>query len=422
MTAVGDQVIKLLELGDTFTWVTRKDRSDALALLKNDRQFDATIRQLGMRKFLREFLQRYFMDQGTPTLYDAVMVFAARANGSSAAMIEKALSGMRYVDRDAVLLQLRFGNSTQTFGLAHDLAVSMRANRVLTMSAGSPSTTATIPTSPTKSFSGSGATGRDVFGRTVPTVDQARVYYEQKTNPKPNPADSGPVSKRYSNPLVNLTVPSSNAERLAQAVRVTSLPISTIFAPIYLNGPPSRAAVMNAAAKLYSLTPEVIGAIILAEQRDQSRNEDMMDYTAATHSISRRTTSIGLGQVRDDTAKRTDLFSALLTKKRRQNLTQTQIATLLACDEFNIFAVAKYIRYVAKLGSSQTATNLPDTVRDFPGVDFAAYAKHASQWPAANVAALGAEYTSTPWDDITTFWGDFVGFAHDDMSGASITW
>lgn len=422
MTAVGDQVIKLLELGDIFRWVTVSEKQQALDLLKNDTRFDATIRQLNTRKLLKDFFRQYRGIPIAPTLYDVVMVLAARANSASAGMIEGALAGMRFVDQDAALLQNRFGHSAQTFALAHDLASSMRANRILRVSAGSPSTRATIPTSGTASFSGSGATGRDVFGRTVPAGDQARILWEQKTNPQRNPANSGPVSKKYSNPLTALTLPSTGRERLAQAVRVTSLPISSIFEPIYLNGPPSRAAVMNAAAKLYDLTPEVIGAIVLAEQRDQSRNEDMLDYTAATHPISRRTTSVGLGQVRDDTAKRTDLFSGLLGRSRRNGLNQRQIATLLACDEFNIFAVAKYIRYVADLGSRHTAAGLPDTVAAFPGIDFAAYARNASTWPAANVAALGSEYTSRPWDDVVTGWGGFVGSAFSDMSGAGITW
>lgn len=422
MTAVGDQIIRLLELGDIFRWVTNDEKTQALDLLKNDTQFDATIRQLNTRRFLRDFLQRYYNIPITPTLYDVVMVLASRANSASAGMIESALAGMRFVDQDAMLLQNRFGHSAQTFALAHDLAASMRANGVLMVSAGSPSTRATIPTAGTASFSGSGATGRDVFGRTVPVTDQARILYEQRSNPQPNPANSGPVSRRYSNPLTALTLPRTSRERLAQAARVTSLPISSIFAPIYLNGPPSRAKVMNAAAKQYDLTPEVIGAIILAEQRDQSRNEDMLDYTAATHAISRRTTSIGLGQVRDDTAQRTDLFSGLLGRSRRQALNDRQVATLLACDEFNIFAVAKYIRYVADLGSRQTAAALPDTVAAFPGIDFPAYARNASAWPDANVAALGAEYTSRPWDDVVTGWGSFVGSAFSDMSSASITW
>lgn len=423
MTAVGDQIIRMLELGDVIRWVTREEKVDALALLKNDPQFDATIGDLDRRGLLRDFLLRYYTGQATPTLYDVIMVLAARAGPASAGTIETSLAGMRLLDLDATLLQARFGTSAQIFALAQDLAVTMRAYGVLTVRAGPPSTTATVPTAPTASFSGSGATGRNVFDRTVPVTDLARIKWEQTGHTGSDPGAAGPVSRRYSNPLwAGLTLPGRASERLAQATRVTSLPISTLFAPIYLNGVPSRARVMNAAARLYRLTPEVIGAIILAEQRDQSANEDMLDYTAATYPISRRTTSIGLGQVRDDTAQRTDLFSGLLERSRRQRLDAAQVATLLACDEFNIFAVAKYIRHVADLVAGRTARDLPLTAAQFPGIDFAAYARHARYWPAANVAALGSEYTSAPWDDRVTGWGSFVGEAHRDMAGAGIRW
>ncbi len=423
MTAVGDQVIRLLELGDFFRWVTNDDKARAVTLLKNDPQFDATITQLNSLDYLRDLLMRYYGQPVTPSMFDLVMVLAARADAASSRLIEAKLQGLRFADPDAALLQQTFRRSDQAFAIARNLAGSMRANRVLNVGAGPVSTTATVPTAPTASFSGSGATGRDVFDRRVPVADQAQILWEQKTNPQPNPANSGPVSRDYSNPLsAALTLPRSGRERLAQAMRVTSLPISTIFAPIYLNGRPSRAAVMNAAARLYRLTPEVIGAIILAEQRDQSANEDMLDYTAATHPIARRTTSLGLGQVRDDTAERTDLFSGLLDRNRRQSLTRTQIATLLTSDEFNIFAVAKYIRHVANLGGRKTARDLPRTAATFPGIDFAAYLLHASRWPAANVAALGSEYTSAPWDDVVTGWGGFVGSAFSDMTGAGIRW
>ena len=85
----------------------------------------------------------------------------------------------------------------------------------------------------------------------------------------------------------------------------------------------------------------MLSAFILAEQRDQSRNEDAKDLIAAT-SFKRANTSIGLGQVVVSTARRNDLFADLLSKPTRTSLSHEQIARLLASDEFNIFAVAKY--------------------------------------------------------------------------------
>ncbi len=57
MTVVGDEVIKLLELGDVFRWVTDGERAKALELLERDTRFDATITQLQSGKVLRDFLQ-----------------------------------------------------------------------------------------------------------------------------------------------------------------------------------------------------------------------------------------------------------------------------------------------------------------------------------------------------------------------------
>ncbi|SQC66825.1 Uncharacterised protein [Pseudomonas aeruginosa] len=48
---------------------------------------------------------------------------------------------------------------------------------------------------------------------------------------------------------------------------------------------------MSAAARKYDLTPQLIGAIILAEQRDQTRDEDAKDYQAAVSIKSANTSS-----------------------------------------------------------------------------------------------------------------------------------
>ena len=423
MTHVGDEIIKLLELGDLVRWVTTTERVQALELLKSDAQFDSTIAQLFSKGLFTDFLFQYSGRLSSPSLFDLVMVCASRGGRTSVSMIEGSLRGLYFRDRDASILQGRFGMAPQVFALASDLAISMRNYGLLSYGGGRVSTAATVPTDPKASFSGSGATGRDISDERVPASHQARILIEQKANPQADPGASGPISRRYSNPLWGgLTLPSSAQERLRQAARITSLPIATLFDSIYLNGRPSRSAIMRVAARKYRLTPEVIGAIILAEQRDQSRNEDKLDYTAATHLVARRTTSIGLGQVRDDTAQRTDLFSGLLERRRRQALNNSQIATLLTSDEFNIFAVAKYIRHVADLVGKKTAKDLPYTARIFPGINFGAYARAANTWPSANVAALGAEYTSRPWDDRVTGWGSFVGEAFADMSGAAIRW
>lgn len=93
MTVVGDEVIKLLELGDVFRWVTDRERAKALELLERDSRFDATITQLQSGKVLRDFFTRYFNQQSAPSLYDAVMLMAAKAGPVSVSSIENNLAG-----------------------------------------------------------------------------------------------------------------------------------------------------------------------------------------------------------------------------------------------------------------------------------------------------------------------------------------
>lgn len=188
----------------------------------------------------------------------------------------------------------------------------------------------------------------------------------------------------------------------------------------YRGGRPSRADVMKAAGKVHQLEPALIAAFILAEHRDQSRNEDAKDYIGAV-SLSQGNTSIGLGQVVISTARRHDLFADLLRTDVRQGLSHDQIAEMLVSEEFNIFAVARYIRIVANAGARQTATGLQATNIKFPGINFLAYGRPSAEWPVDNVRALGSEYTSTAWDDILSpGWGDFVNDAYTDMKGANV--
>jgi hypothetical protein len=154
--------------------------------------------------------------------------------------------------------------------------------------------------------------------------------------------------------------------------------------------------------------PELIAAFILAEQRDQSRNEDAVDVQGAL-SVMRRNSSIGLGQVLPSTAMRHDLFEALLPSSLRSALSRRQVVYFLASDEFNIFATAKYIRITADRASHLGPTDIPGTRREYPGLSTSTYSGHSSTWPADNIEALASEYTSAPWDDrLSTGWGWFV--------------
>ncbi|MGK4612252.1 type VI secretion system effector muramidase Tse3, partial [Pseudomonas aeruginosa] len=254
-------------------------------------------------------------------------------------------------------------------------------------------------------FSGVGATG--VNPTDLPSIafgDQLKLLNK----------DPATVTK-YSNPLGDLGAYLSQLspqDKLNQAQTLVGQPISTLFPDAYPGNPPSRAKVMSAAARKYDLTPQLIGAIILAEQRDQTRDEDAKDYQAAV-SIKSANTSIGLGQVVVSTAIKYELFTDLLGQPVRRGLSRKAVATLLASDEFNIFATARYIRYVANLASQQDLRKLPKTRGAFPSIDLRAYAGNPRNWPRDNVRALASEYTSRPWDDnLSPGWPMFVDDAY----------
>ena len=260
-------------------------------------------------------------------------------------------------------------------------------------------------------FSGVGATGANPTLGGVPLGDQFRLL-----------RDDPAATRMYSNPLGDLngyldSITPQNRAR--QAELLVGQPISTTMPEIYGGTLPSRADVIRAAAARYNLQPELVTAFLLAEQRDQSRNEDAKDYTAAT-SIMQANTSIGLGQVVISTAQRNNLFSDLISSRTQAGMKHNDVARVLADDTFNIFAVAKYIRQTADQGARTPVSSLPRTQRAFPNIDMAAFSGNSSGWSADNIRALGSEYTSRAWDDKVTGWGDFVQEAYQDVRRSNV--
>jgi hypothetical protein len=196
--------------------------------------------------------------------------------------------------------------------------------------------------------------------------------------------------------------------------------IHSIFPYSYTGILPSRADILKVAGLQFRLEPALIAAFVLAEQRDQSRNEDTKDYVAAT-SVFKANTSIGLGQIVISTARNNDLFSDLLPKGAGKSLSHEYMALLLTSDEFNIMGVAKYIRLVANEGSKLKLDSLPQTKASFPALEFKKYADHSSRWPDDNIRALASEYTSKAWDDrLSEGWAYFVYEAYRDIKTAGV--
>lgn len=209
-------------------------------------------------------------------------------------------------------------------------------------------------------------------------------------------------------------------QRKAQATVLLKRPIYSLYPHSYQGELPSRADVLKISGKKFQLEPALVAAFVLAEQRDQSRNEDAKDYIAAT-SLFQANTSIGLGQVVISTVRRNDLFSDLLPSGANKSLSHNELATLLISDEFNIVAVAKYIRLVANEGNKKDIKSLPETKKEFPAIDLKKYGLHSSQWPDDNIRALSSEYTSRAWDDrLSPGWAYFVYEAYQDIKASGV--
>ncbi|MCA8977431.1 MAG: DUF4157 domain-containing protein [Planctomycetes bacterium] len=265
---------------------------------------------------------------------------------------------------------------------------------------------------PTDPFGGSGATGVNPTKRSIGLRDQYNLWQK-------DPATEARYSNPISGPLMPYVTGLSAADRRDQAKLLLRRKISTVEKDSYGGKLPSRAQVVRAAAKEHDLAPEHLAGFLLAEQRDQSRNEDAKDYIGAT--TVNANLSIGLGQVVVSTARKHDLFADLMSKKTRRSLDHDGIARLLASDEYNIFAVARYIRIVADAGAKKSLKSLPMTKAQYPGLDLKAYAGHSKGWPDDNLKALASEYTSKMWDDgLVPAWGEFVFAAIKDVKASKV--
>lgn len=287
-------------------------------------------------------------------------------------------------------------------------------------------------------FTGVGATG------IIPTTRYVGTFYTTPGLPEIPIEDQlllafrdEPTREKYKNPV---TYPSSAlgtagylgsltaTQRTQQAELLLRRPIASVEARSYEGNLPSRAQVITAAARAHNLHGPLVAAFILAEQRDQSQAEDAAEYQGAV-SILRENSSIGLGQVVVSTARRGDLLADLVSDptRSRYGLSKTSgpghepTARLLASDEYNIFAVARYIRQLADQGATKSLVALTNTAAAFPGLVLAAYAGNSSTWPDDNIRAIGSEYTSTAWDDsLVLDWAEFVFQAYRDVVATGI--
>lgn len=397
LTPASDAIEPLISYSLTDWEVTDKEEVDVLAQLRGDPDVSATVTDLEKDGMLGPLIDRVDEDVNRREL---LQLLGAKTNSAARALIEP------YVAKLDASWQLQF--NLGKFGVTSAAPAFNRAPFA-----------GLISSTPSEPFTGSGATGVNPTTLSIPKWDQVKLAagvtstVEEYTNP---------ISGRPPGDLTAYLSGLSASDRSKQAELLLKQPITSVKAASYVGQIPSRAQIIAAAAKLNKLKPQHLAAFLLAEQRDQSKNEDAKDYLGATSRIMQGNTSIGLGQVVVSTAQKNDLFQDLLSPGTTKGLSHNQIATLLASDEFNIFAAARYIRKVADDGSKISIATLPNTKVAFPLIDMPAFANDSSTWPDDNLRALASEYTSKAWDDVLSEgWAFFVYEAYQDVLASGVS-
>lgn len=393
--SIADQVRALVNYTVTDLRVGPEDEAEIVRILSGASGLAGVVTDLDSDGTLERMISRVDSDNGRHELLQLL----GQLSGTSLQQVEQRVVplGSEWVT------QLRLARNGVTYG-APAFNASSHSNL--------------ISSHPSDPFTGAGATGVNPTSLDIPLLDQGLMAsgHQWTIDEYSNPIDT-PNGLDLDIYLQGLTM----QERQAQAQLLCNQPISTVEPESYGGELPSRAQIMRAAASAHNLHPELIAAFILAEQRDQSQREDAKDFLAADSRIMEANTSIGLGQVVVSTAQNHDLFADLLDANTRQDLSHRETARLLASDEYNIFAAARYIRKVADDGSQIAISSLPHTQSEYPNIDMAAYANNSRSWPEDNIHALGSEYTSRAWDDsLSTGWGWFVHEAYRDVLSAGV--
>jgi hypothetical protein len=398
-TLTSERTIPLMSYSATDWAVTAAEEGQILALLRADADLSATIVDLNAAGMLTALLERVDEPEARR---DLLRLLGERLNSTARALVEPIIQDLDVTRGGIYGAQIQYN-----LGRAHVSGGAAPFN--------SAAYSDLVSGDAMGAFTGSGATGVNSSERGYTDVARAGTnMFDDHINPV------GGLSAY----LAGLTPD----QRRRQAELLIRQPISTNYAESYAGQIPSRLQVMRAAGAAHNIEGALVAAIILAEQRDQSRVEDARDFIGAL--VFSRNTSIGLGQVVPSTARRNDLFADLLTDRSstsgastaRSNANQAQMAWLLSSDETNIFAVARYIRILANAGAGRAIATLPNTQAEFPGINLAAYANNSSTWPEDNVGALGMYYTSRAWtDDVrSSGWGWFVQQAYRDIKSAAI--
>jgi hypothetical protein len=413
MTATSDLIESVLAPYLLSGFIADSDAHRIIAAIRSDNMPGDTIIALDKSGAMVRLCQRL---GNKPDLARMLIASIASRAGSVRNFARNAVSRAGGVTQSG---PWTFFTTAAFFDICADLAA---ASRNLGFSFTTGGTTASAISASKGPFSGVGATGINPSSLSVPLIDGFMMWYRDCQKPENSAAFD--ICIKYGNPSATLEgqkaiLWQSPRERLGQARVLVGQPISSLFPYVYPAAQPSRAQVISAAARKYDLTPQLVAAFLLIEQQDQTRLEDAAEYVA-TVTVGHNG-SIGLGQVKISTARKHSLFIDLLGSGIWRSLSHKAIAVLLASDEFNIFAVARYIRVVASLGALQDPRKLPNTVGAFPRIRFGDYAGHSRYWPRDNIRALASEYTSKPWDDeLSPLWANAIEHTYTASTNPAI--
>ncbi len=151
-----------------------------------------------------------------------------------------------------------------------------------------------------------------------------------------------------------------------------------------------------AAAQNNDLEPELVGALGLAEQRDQSGAENVMDWIMGVVAGDGQT-SVGPVQGTANSSRRYDMVDD------HNRMSDRQLAIALHDPATGYEAGARRLRQGADLGAlaeDQGRNHAVDDVLD-PGVrvDLGVMDEHSSNWDDSHRRIAIDEYTSAPFDD-----------------------
>jgi hypothetical protein len=256
-----------------------------------------------------------------------------------------------------------------------------------------------IPRDGREPFTGQGATGIRPDARTVPRSDKWSRW-RQVPAPAPHAAPGGDWDAY----LAKL----GPKDRLLQAKLVLRRPLTTLMPTVWGPLPPARAELIAVAARQYGQEPALLAALLLAEQRDQSAQEEAKHYALAAEGAA---SAVGLGQVAVPAVTHHALLSEVLAPEVLRHASPLHLARLLADDALNIMAAAKYLRIV-----SQVRPTRPPPPR------YAYEDEGEARPPPENpLHALATRYTGRAREPSrAAAWGHFVDEAYRDVKAARV--